>query len=142
MSFREKIHWVTLVTMIAAFGWYFLAYPWGIAASPAGLWASAGMLLPVTVAIIIAMTIASAWMAIRTPAEADLKEDERDRSIHYRGTHYAYYPLVVGVWVSIFALFWNAGPAVQLNLLLATVVLAELTRIGVQLYLYRRGWHG
>ncbi|MFC0103307.1 hypothetical protein [Sphingopyxis terrae] len=140
MSFREKIHWVTLGTMIAAFGWYFLAYPWGLAASPAGLWASAGMLLPVTIAIIVAMTIASAWMAIRTPAEANLNEDERDRSIHYRGTHYAYYPLVVGVWVSIFALFWNAGPAVQLNLLLAAVVLAELTRIGVQLYLYRRGY--
>ena len=140
MSFREKIHWVTLVTMIVAFGWYFLAYPWGLAPSPAGLWASAGMLLPVTIAIIVAMTIASAWMAIRTPAEANLKEDERDRSIHYRGTHYAYYPLVVGVWVSIFALFWNAGPAVQLNLLLAAVVLAELMRIGVQLYLYRRGY--
>jgi hypothetical protein len=27
MAFREKIHWVTLVTMILAFGWYFLAYP-------------------------------------------------------------------------------------------------------------------
>ncbi len=24
MAFREKIHWVTLVTMAAAFGWYFL----------------------------------------------------------------------------------------------------------------------
>ena len=140
MSFREKIHWVTLVTMIAAFGWYFLAYPWGIAASPAGLWASAGMLLPVAIAIIVAMTIASAWMAIRTPAEANLKEDERDRSIHYRGTHYAYYPLVVGIWVNIFLIFWGIGQAQQLNLMIATLVVAELVRIGTQLFLYRRGY--
>ncbi len=139
MSFREKIHWVTLVTMILAFGWYFLVYPWRLAGSPASVWASAGMLIPLTIGIIVVMTIASAWMAIRAPGEAHLKEDERDRSIHYMGTHWAYYPLVVGVWANIFALFWDVGPAVQLNLLLATVVLAEITRIGIQLYLYRRG---
>lgn len=139
MAFREKIHWVTLVTMILAFGWYFLAYPWRIAGAPAGLWASAGMLIPVTIGIILVMTIASAWMAIRAPGEVHMKEDERDRSIHFRGTHYAYYPLVVGVWTNIFALFWGVGQAIQLNLLLATVVLAEIARIGVQLYFYRRG---
>ena len=138
MSFREKIHWVALVTMIAAFGWYFLAYPWGLAASPAGLWASAGMLLPVTIAIIVAMTIASAWMAIRTPAEANLKEDERDRSIHYRGTHYAYYPMVLGIWLCIGLIFAGYSTPTLLNTLLAVVVFAEMVRIGVQLYLYRR----
>ena len=139
MAFREKIHWVTLVTMILAFGWYFLAFPWHIAGAPAGLWASAGMLIPVPIGVIVVMTIASAWMAIRAPGEVHMKEDERDRSIHFRGTHYAYYPLVVGVWVNIFALFWGVGQAIQLNLLLATVVLAEIARIGVQLYFYRRG---
>ncbi|MDZ3830249.1 MAG: hypothetical protein U0S50_00360 [Sphingopyxis sp.] len=138
MSFREKIHWVALVTMILAFGWYFLAYPWRMANSPAGIWASAGMLIPATIAIIVVMTIASAWMAVRAPGEANLKEDERDRQIHVRGTHYAYYPLVIGVWANIFALLWGVYPAVQLNLMLVTVVLAELARIGTQLYLYRR----
>lgn len=140
MSFREKMHWVTLVTMILAFGWYFLAYPWRMAAEPAGVWTTAGMLVPVTIGIIVMMTIASAWMAIRAPDEAHMKEDERDRSIHLMGTHYAYYPLVVGIWANIFALFWNIGQAAQLNLLLATVVCAELVRIGTQLYLYRRGY--
>lgn len=140
MSFREKIHWVTLVTMILAFGWYFLAYPWQIVASPAGFWAAAGMLVPVTIGTIIVMTIATACMAIRTPKEVDLKEDERDRSIHLKGTHYAYYPLVIGVWANIVALFWGVSAAAHLHLLLATVVLAELVRIGAQLYLYRRGY--
>ncbi|HWT43834.1 MAG TPA: hypothetical protein VN152_14400 [Sphingopyxis sp.] len=139
MSFREKIHWVTLVTMLLAFGWYFVAYPWQIAATPAGVWAAAGTLIAVTIGIIVIMTIASAYLAIRTPGEVDLKEDERDRSIHLKGTHYAYYPLVIGIWVNIVALFWGIGQAAQLNLMLATVVLAELVRIGTQLYIYRRG---
>jgi hypothetical protein len=132
MSFREKIHWVTLVTMILAFGWYALAYPWRMAGNPAGIWASAGMLIFTTIAIIIVMTIASAYLAIQTPGE-------RDRSIHLKGTHFAYYPLVLGIWANIVALFWGVGPTAQLNLMLATVVLAELVRIGTQLYLYRRG---
>ena len=140
MAFREKIHWVTLVTIILAFGWYFLAYPWQIADSPAGLWATAGLLVPVTIAIIVAMTVATAFLAIRNRGEVDAKEDERDRSFDMRGTHYAYYPLIVGIWINILLIFWGVGQAQQLNLMLATLVAAELVRIGTQLYLYRRGY--
>ena len=140
MAFREKIHWVTLVTMILAFGWYFLAYPWQIADSPAGVWATAGLLVPVTIASIVAMTVATAFLAVRNRGEVDVKEDERDRSFHMRGTHYAYYPLVVGIWINILLIFWGVGQAQQLNLMLATLVAAELVRIGTQLYLYRRGY--
>ncbi|QCB55996.1 hypothetical protein E5675_17195 [Sphingopyxis sp. PAMC25046] len=140
MSFREKIHWVTLVTMILAFGWYFLVYPWRIIGSPAGVMATAGMLVPVTIAIIVAMTVATAFLAIRSPREVHAREDERDRSFHMRGTHFGYYPLVVGIWINIFLIFWGMGQAEQLNLMIATLVLAELVRIGTQLYLYRRGY--
>ena len=140
MAFREKIHWVTLVTIILAFGWYFLAYPWQIADSPAGVWATAGLLVPVTIAIIVAMTVATAFLAIRNRGEVDAKEDERDRSFDMRGTHYAYYPLIVGIWINILLIFWGVGQAQQLNLMLATLVAAELVRIGTQLYLYRRGY--
>ena len=140
MAFREKIHWVTLVTMILAFGWYFLLYPWRIVGSPAGVMATAGMLVPVTIAIIVAMTIATAFLAIRSPREAEAREDERDRDFHLRGTHFGYYPLVIGIWINIFLIFWGIGQAEQLNLMIATLVVAELVRIGTQLYLYRRGY--
>ena len=140
MSFREKIHWVTLVTMAAAFGWYSPASPWQAAAGPAAAWGTAGLLVPVTIAIIVAMTVATAFLAIRNRAEVDIKEDERDRGFHMRGTHYAYYPLVVGIWINIFLIFWGVGQAQQLNMMIATLVLAELVRIGTQLYLYRRGY--
>ncbi len=139
MAFREKIHWVTLMTMILAFGWYFFAYPWQIVGSPAGVTTTAGMLVPVTIAIIVMMTLATAFLAIRNPREVDTREDERDRSFHRRGTHYAYYPLVVGIWINIFLIFWGIGQAQQLNLMIATLVVAEIVRIGTQLYLYRRG---
>lgn len=139
MSFREKIHWAAFIGIAGAFGWYFLSYPWAIAKTPAGIGAVAGMLVPVTIIIITIMTVVAAFLAIRFPREASLKEDERERDIHRRGTHAAYYPLVLGVYGLLVAIFWGWSGALLLNLVLAVVVLAELVRVGTQLWLYRRG---
>lgn len=98
------------------------------------------MLVPVTIAIIGSMSVAAAALAIRSPKEAHLKEDEREKTIHLKGTHMAYYPLILGVWANLFAIFYHISPAGRLNLLIATAVIAELVRVGAQLYYYRRGY--
>jgi hypothetical protein len=86
------------------------------------------------------MIAGTAWFAIRTPKEANMKEDERDKTIHLRGTHLAYYPLVLGVWVNIFALINGLNFGWSVNILMATLVLSELVRVGSQIYFYRRGY--
>lgn len=140
MSFREKIHWASFLALAVAFGWYFLTYPWEIVGTPAGVGAVAGMLVPVTIIIIAVMALTTAYFAIRTPKEVNIKEDERERIIHIRGTHLAYYPLVLGVWANMIAMFYRLSVGEHLNLLIATVVVAELARVGSQLYFYRRGY--
>ncbi len=139
MSFREKIHWAAFVGIAGAFGWYFLSYPWSIVATPAGIVAIAGMLVPVTLIIIGLMSVTAAYLAIRYPKEAHLKEDERERGIHLKGTHAAYYPLVLGSYGIMIALFNQLSTAMLINLLLAVVIGAELVRVGAQLLAYRRG---
>ncbi len=138
MSFREKMHWVAFVAILLAFSWYFLAFPWGQVKGPAALWAVGGMLVPLTLGIIAIMTVATVILAIRNRGEVHLAEDERDRAIHRRGTHLAYYPMVVGTWACIGMLFAGVDSAVLINALLAMVVIAELLRIGSQIWLYRR----
>ncbi|HNW19360.1 MAG TPA: hypothetical protein PKK17_12690 [Sphingorhabdus lacus] len=140
MSFREKTHWAAFLALAFAFGWYFLAYPWAMVSTDAGVAAVAGMLVPVTIIIVVVMVATATFFAIRAPKEANLKEDERERSIHIRGTHLAYYPLVLGAWFNMIAIFYRFSPGVYLNLLMATVVIAELVRVGSQLYYYRRGY--
>lgn len=140
MSFREKTHWVAFVALLAAFGWYFLSYPWSIIDTRAGVYAAIGMLIPVTIIFLVPMIIGSAWFAIRSPKEAHLKEDEREKVIHMRGTHLAYYPLVIGIWVNVVLTIRGFSSGVMVNLLLATVVAAELIRVGSQLYYHRRGY--
>ena len=139
MSFREKTHWAAFIGIFVAFGWYFVAYPWHKIDTPAGVGAVAGMLVPVTVIIIAVRAATAAFFAIRAPNEAYVKEDERERGIHLLGTHLAYYPLVLGCWANMIAIFYRFTPGVYLNMLIATVVLAELVRVGAQLYYYRRG---
>lgn len=140
MSFREKIHWASFLALLVAFGWYFLAYPWALVVTPAGVGAVAGMLVPVTIIIVAVMALTTAFFAIRTPKEVGIKEDEREHIIHIRGTHLAYYPLVLGVWANMIAMFYRLSVGEHLNLLIATVVIAELVRVGSQLIFYRRGY--
>jgi hypothetical protein len=138
MSFREKMHWAAFIGIACAFGWYFLAYPWAIVGTRAGIGAVAGMLVPVTVIVASIMIVTATFLAIRYPRDAHLKEDEREQGIHLRGTFAAYYPLVLGSYAVLVAIFWGFSGAALLNLLLAVVVSAELIRVGWQLWLYRR----
>jgi hypothetical protein len=139
MSFREKMHWAAFIGIAGAFGWYFATYPWAIAGTSAGIGAIAGMLLQVTIIIIALMSVTAATLAFRFPKEANLKEDERERAIHLKGTHAAYYPLVIGSYGIMGALFNQLSTALMINLVLAVVISAELVRVGAQLWLYRRG---
>ena len=138
MSFREKLHWAAFLGIAGAFGWYFLTYPWSIVHTRAGIGAVGGMLVPVTLIIIVIMSVVAAYLAIKYPREANMREDERERGIHLRGTHAAYYPLVLGVYSILMAIFWGFRGAALLNWVLAVVVTAELVRVGWQLWLYRR----
>lgn len=138
MSFREKLHWAAFIGIAGAFGWYFLTYPWALVGTPAGIGAIAGMLLPAAIIIIGLMTATAVTLAIRYPKEANLKEDERERAIHLKGTHAAYYPLVIGSYGIVGALFNQLSTALMINLVLAVVLCAELVRVGAQLWYYRR----
>jgi len=140
MSFREKIHWVAFLSLILGFGWYFMSYPWAVANTHGGMLTAVWMLIPTTIIFLVPMVAGTVWFTIRTPKEANLKEDEREKTIHLKGTHAAYYPLVLGIWANIFALINGLSYGWSVNILMATLVLAELIRVGSQLYLYRRGY--
>jgi hypothetical protein len=140
MSFREKIHWLAFVGLIAAFGWYFFSYPWEIVDTPKGMYAAVWMLLPVSIIFLVPMIAGAAFFAIRSPKEADMKEDEREKGIHLRGTYLAYYPLAIGVQLNVFVLINGYNYGYVVTILVATLVVAELIRVGSQLYYYRRGY--
>lgn len=140
MSFREKMHWVSFLAIIGGFSAYFISLWYGQGAGGTDNSYYFGLLVLIIGGIIIAMTVAAIIMAIGNIGDAKAVQDERDRNIHARGTLAAYYTLLLGCWALIAASFLGTSPFFLINMLLAIIVMAEIIRIGTQLYLYRRGY--
>lgn len=138
MTFREKIDWLTLGAIALAFGWYAVAFPWGLRGTPA-LAAQGGMLLVVAIAMTLALTIAAIALAIHRPRDANAPADERDRDITRKAATRAYYVMIVGATCCFAVGYWVGDLAAVLNALLGTVVLAELVRLASQVASYRLG---
>lgn len=138
MTFREKIDWLTVAVIAAAFGWYAVVYPWGLRGVPA-LAAQGGLLLVVSIAMTLALTVAAIALAIHRPKDANAPSDERDRGISRRATARAYYVLIVGAACCFAVGYVTLDLATTLNGLLASIVIAELVRLATQVAAYRTG---
>lgn len=144
MSFREKLIWLQLLALavfgVAYFGPVFGSYL-GVTAVPGGqfMW-----MVYCILALIIGLPVAAVGMAIvaslRTPREARSPRDERDRVIALLGTRTGFYVLVTGVLVAMLSMHAGSGPVLLVNFMLFALLLAELSRLGTQVFLYRRGW--
>ncbi|TPG39188.1 hypothetical protein EAH79_15500 [Sphingomonas koreensis] len=145
MAFREKLAWVTLVSMLIAYSIYFaLLFASFDPGEPAGPRTVHGLVLfgSVTIVQAIVVAVASAILAIRARREAQAKPDERDRAIARRGASAAYFVLMVGmILVGVVMPFSDARWKI-INAALLALVIAEATRYILVILSYRRGWHG
>lgn len=138
MSFREKLHWAAFVSLLAGFGWYFLTFPWGAIDDANSLHLALRRMGVVAAIVLGGMSLAFVILKFATPKDPVLREDERESSVHRKGTHVAYYALVLGAWTNVFAGLYGITGTRAVVLLIATVAIAELIRVGAQLVIYRR----
>lgn len=142
MAYREKIAWLTLGSMVVAYGCYFtwLAFrlqhgepplldmllPFGIIAGTQG----------------IVVMIATIVLTSRARRDGQDQADERDRAIARRGATAAYYALLAGM-ILVGVIMPFSDPAWRIvNTALLAIVLAEAIRLILIILSYRRGWHG
>ena len=138
MSFREKSAWIALVTYGAVFGGYFsvLGQAWD-EASGQGL--SIGLLVAAVVALIIVATVLATLAALLNPKEATAPADEREAMIDLKAERISSYTLSTGVVCVIGALLIGWDGFLAANLLLASLVVAELVKAIAQIVHFRRG---
>lgn len=137
MSFREKIHWVSLFAIISGFGFYFFTLHFGPSNNTGGEYYF-GLLVMVIAYVIGIMTIASIILYFRDRDSVTAAFDERDDIIHTRATKISYYVLLIGAWGVASSIHWGPGLFFSTHLLLFIIIIAECIRIGAQIYLYRR----
>ena len=134
LSFREKSLWLMFVTLIVAFGFYFLTV---LPPGAANVRPPEVILFVVALVFLVLMQIVGHVVIAIMDRRTD--EDERDRLIELKGTRNASYVLATGVFFALCAALLSDGNFVFTHLLLAFWVLAQLVEIGSQLVLHRRG---
>ncbi len=138
MSFREKSAWVALLTYGLVFGGYYLTL-WRAWDESYGPGLSIGLMIGAVVALVIVAIVLNVVLALFHPKTANARADERETLIDLKAERISSYVQSAGVVCLIGALLvgWNA--ILVANLLLATLVIAELVKALAQIAYFRRG---
>ena len=139
MSFREKSAWISLLSVLIPFGYYFTALGRSLHSGQGPQRYFFFLLVACVigqVAIQIALHVVA---AVQAPKDAQAAKDERERLIELKSTRIAFYVLVVGVLMVAGSTHLGAGKILMANGILLALVLADLVRYSGQIVYFRRG---
>jgi hypothetical protein len=139
MSFREKGAWISALSLLAVYGYYFWIV-WGAAlAGGAGSLHFGALLIQSIVLLIVIQIVLSIAVAVWKPKEAAAALDERERLIDLKATSRAYYIVIAGALVMCIRAQMEQPVFYVTNGLFFTVVLAQFVKSVTQIVYYRIG---
>lgn len=139
MTFQEKSTLTMTTILVVVFGWYFTLVLGPIADSPARDLAYTGLMIAAVVLLVILAAVSHAVLALAFRWQANTRDDERGRLIGLRSERIAGYLLATGVFAGIGLAIVQAETFWIAQVLIGTLVLAEISEGVVTLVLYRRG---
>jgi len=138
MSFREKSAWISFVLILGVFTPFFWnayrQFAGAIDGSTGVTWAVGLLVLFVVLEIVLHVAV-----ALLAPADARTPKDERERLIEMRATFVAFQFLVVGALLGAATIHVSRSAWVMQQVVMLSIVLAELVKYGIQIALFRRG---
>jgi hypothetical protein len=135
MSFREKSAWITLVTVLLTFGFYFSA----VATRQVEGFQTLFLLLFCVIGLVVLQVVLSAIAALTTPKDERAVKDERETLIQWRAQSVGYYVLTVMALALFVPVHFGHSAIDMANFALLGVVVATLVVAGVQIVMFRRG---
>jgi len=131
-AFREMSIVAQIVAIVAVYGFLGVRY-WGLRFTPV---TATGMLIGVTTLMIIIGIVSHAAIRIWAAPE---KPDERDFLVNLRGSRNAYWAMAAGAWCVLLLTIARQPLGLLFYALMGAFALAELVRLGSQLFYYRFG---
>jgi hypothetical protein len=137
MSYREKIAWLSLIAMAAAYGPYFT-----LAARGPVPWEPLPHLHPLSLFALASigrmLILGAGYLYLRlSPGQERPPMDERDRAIEHRSISAAYYVLIAGmILVGCFMPFSSTGWTI-VNAAVFWIVAAEVVRYSLVVMSHR-----
>ncbi len=139
MSFQEKSTWVMGIILLGVYGWYFSVVLGQLEGGDVEVIDYRSQMLTTVVLLIVAAVVAHVVIAVANPQDAD-RTDVRDREINRYGEFVGSYVLGTGALVALGMAMFEVEHFWIANVILAGLVLSELTALGTRLVLYRRGF--
>jgi hypothetical protein len=139
LAYREKTGWLSLIAMAVTFGPYFAIV--ATHAIPASGLPNMRLLVAFAVTACCQAFILGAghlYLGLRSPDEARLPPDERDRAIMRRSISSAYYVLIAGMILVGGVMPFNSSGWSIVNAAILMIVTAEVVHYGVLVLCYRR----
>jgi hypothetical protein len=130
MGFREKSILAQLAAILVVYS-YFGIQLWGKPLTPI---AATAALIGITILMILILIVAHIVIRFYSRPE---RPDERDHVIALRGSRNGYNALIAGVWCVLLLSISHAPYGYLFLAINAAVALAELVRLGSQLFYYR-----
>ena len=136
MAFREKSAWISLVTTLVVYAFYF----WNVfdahgMSGPQML----GLLTGCVVVLTVLQIVFHIAAAVRTPRAAQTPQDEREKLIALKATNIAYYVVASGAVLTAMGLVFGSNPFIMANEILLFLVAAEIAKYASQIVFFRRG---
>jgi hypothetical protein len=135
MSFREKSAWISVLSMVCIYGFYF----WSVFTHRSKADGSHVGLLETIIAVVVLQVVLTVAVAIFSPKEAKAPRDEREKLIELRSMRVAYAGLATSVALACFFGAFDPPILFNTNALLFILVTAEILRSACQIVQYRRG---
>jgi hypothetical protein len=138
MSFREKIAWITLVSVLVCLGAYFGAAMAGVFSLRG--WAALHFGLITMMAVVALQLVLGAAAALMNPKDARTPRDEREKLIQARSHTVGYYVLMLTIVGLIVPLHFEdpSLPDMMTFAVLGLVAAAAAVSVA-QIIQYRRG---
>ena len=139
MSFREKSAWISLVTYLGAYGYYFWSIAGAAVAGQSGAFPVGRLLVTVMGLLVVIEIVLQVAVALWKPSEAQAPRDERDKVIALKSTRWAFYVVMAGAATGAVAVALGAPAFYTANGIFLAVVLAEVVRFAGQVIYFRFG---
>ena len=137
MSFREKSAWISLLSYLAFYGYYFWVLSSVVAAGRATSFGFGALLVRVMFLLVVVEVILQVAIALRAPHEAEAGADEREQLISLKATRVAFQVVMIGAAVVCAAIALSVPAFYTTNGLFLALVLAEVVRNATQVAYFR-----
>jgi len=152
-SFKEKSTWISFVSTLLIFGYYFIQLVQLDGLPPPEAKQAANVLLLKTIVLsIVVEALFHGMLAATNHKAAAMGADERDQLFELKANNMGYWVLGGCVVICIFHLLLSdnisgyevsdsvtSTPYLSAHILIFGFILSELVRFGVRIFYYRRG---